>query len=74
MDRVEQFETNNVNHCTIFSVLRNVKLDFIIYTMFWKVKMWSFEVVHEIKQNCQKLICGESWEVLSQQSEPLYYI
>ena len=60
MERVEEFESIKVNRCTIFSVPRNVTFDFIIHTTFRKVRMRIGEVVHEIAQNCQKLIYGES--------------
>ena len=56
MERFEQFESIKVKRCTVFSVLRRLTFDFMIDTMFRKVMTPIVEVVHEIAQNCQKLI------------------
>ena len=60
MEGVEEFESIKVKRCTVFSVLQRLTFDFMIDTMFRRVMTLIGEVVHEITQNCQKLIYGES--------------
>ena len=60
MERVELFETNKVNHCTIFSVLRRLTFDFMIDTMFRRGMTLIVEVVYNIAHSCHKLIYGVS--------------
>ena len=48
MERVEEFESIKVNHCTIFNVLRRLTRDFMTDTMFRRVMTLIGEVVHEI--------------------------
>ena len=74
MKRVEKFESIKVKRCTIFSVLRKLTFNFMIDTIFRKVRTLIGEIVHEIAQNCQTLIYGESWAVQKHQTEPLKYM
>ena len=60
MERVEQFQSIKVVHCTLSSVLRSVTFDFMLHTTFHKVRMLIDEVVCEIAQNCEVHIYGES--------------
>ena len=60
MEIVEKFKSIKLKRFTLFSVLRRLTFDFMIGTMFQKVMTPISEVVHEIAQNYQKLIYGES--------------
>ena len=59
MERVEQFQSIKVDHCTIFSVIRSVTFYFRCLTMFHKVRMRIGEVVRKIAQMCEKDIDGQ---------------
>ena len=60
MERVEQFQSVKVDHCSLLSVLRSVTFDFRFLTMFHKVRMRIAEVVRKIAQKCEEHIYVES--------------
>ena len=60
MERVEQFQSIKVVHCTLFSVLKSVTFDFRCHTMFHKIRLRMYEVVRKIAQKCEKRIHGET--------------
>ena len=60
MERVEQFQSIKVDHCTLFSVLRSVTFDFMCHTTFHKVRMLIDEVMRKIAQKCEEHVYGES--------------
>ena len=74
MERVEQFKSIKIGHCTLFSVLRSVTLDFRFQTTLHTVKMQINEVVQKITQKCHEHIYGESCAIPVHQNGPLYTI
>ena len=60
MERVEKFQCIQVDHYTLFTVLRNVTFDFRCLTMFHNITMGIGEVVRKIAQKCEEHIYGES--------------
>ena len=60
MQRVEQFQSIKMVHCTLFSVLRSVTFDFMFHTTFHKVRILIDEVVRKIAQKCEVHIYEES--------------
>ena len=60
MERVEQFQSIKVDHCTLFIALKSVTLDFGCHTTFYKVWMIIGEIVRKIAQKCEEHIYRES--------------
>ena len=60
VDRVELFQCINVDSCNLFSVFRSATFDSRFHTKFCRVKRQIDEVMHEIAQNFDKLVFGES--------------
>ena len=60
MERVEQFQSIKVGHCTLSSVLRSVTFDFMLHKTSDKVRILIDEVVRKIAQKCEVHIYGES--------------
>ena len=59
MERVEQFQSIKEDHCTLFSVLRSVTLNFRCLTTFHNLRILIGEVVRKITQKCEEHIYGE---------------
>ena len=74
MERIEQFESTNVNRSTLFSVFRSVTFYFMINSTFRKVTMRIGKVVHKISQKCDEHIYEESLAIPNYQSGPFYSI
>ena len=68
MERVEQLKSIKVEYCTIFSVLRNLTLDFRCHTTIHKIRMRITEVVRKIAQKCEEHIYTESLGIKKNQS------
>ena len=60
MERVEQFQSIKVDHCTLLSVLRSVTFHFRCLTKFHNLRMRIAEVVRKIAQRSLEHINGES--------------
>ena len=60
MERVEQFQSIKVGHCTLSIVLRSVTFDFMLHTTFHKLRILRDEVVRKIALKCEVHIYGES--------------
>ena len=60
MERVDNFQTIKVDHCTLFNVLRSVTIDIKFHTTFPNVRIRIGEIVHKIAQKCDEHIYEES--------------
>ena len=56
MERVEQFQSIEGDHCTLFSVLRMVTFNFRCLTTFHNLRILIGEVVRKIAQKCEENI------------------
>ena len=54
MERVEKFQSIEVDHCNLFGVLRNVTFDLGFHIMFHKVTIRIHDVLGKIEQKCEQ--------------------